>query len=138
MSRRFIILAGTVVLTASAAGVAFRSLYESPRERFVHELDLVAFSTSMIGGPAPNRLEAAHNEAQRLNVDLFAAYLKHQDNDKRINLAYLLIETNSPNYFVTLANISTKFLGPRFAFGDRYAGRIEFHQTRERNWRSFC
>jgi hypothetical protein len=71
---------------------------ESAADRFVRELGIVHFSTSMIGGPAEGKIPEALKEAERLHVDLFQQYQKNSKSNRRFDLAYLLITKQSSDY----------------------------------------
>ncbi|HEX5104983.1 MAG TPA: hypothetical protein VFV87_14285, partial [Pirellulaceae bacterium] len=95
--RRNLIGGGTIIALVLAVIVVWKN-YRSPQDRFVEELELVGFSTSMIGGPTAERLDAALSESDRLRVDLFEQYSKRVDSDRRYQLAVLLIERESLEY----------------------------------------
>src|SRR6476646_653010 len=92
--RFWIALAMMLILLA----VTFWWTYESPQDRFVRELRIVHFSTSLIGGPAEGKVPSALAEAERLHVDLFSQYKKNFNVDNSTDLAWLLITKESPEY----------------------------------------
>jgi hypothetical protein len=63
--RRYFIGGGTIVALVLAAIVLWLN-HRSPHDRFVEELELVGFSTSMIGGPTAEKLNEALRESDRL------------------------------------------------------------------------
>lgn len=67
--------------------------------RFINQLDLVAFSTSMVGGPNPGAVRAANERAEELGIDLPAAYKNHLNEPPRFSIACLLIDRESHPYF---------------------------------------
>jgi hypothetical protein len=103
--RRYWILLAVAYLLL---GIALWWTYESPQDRFVRELSIVHFSTSLIGGPAEGKISEALKEAERLHVDLFQKYQKNAKSDRRSDLAYLLITKQSLDYVAdALKNIET-------------------------------
>ncbi|MFI5378392.1 MAG: hypothetical protein ACHRHE_03725 [Tepidisphaerales bacterium] len=68
------------------------------RAQFVRNLDLVAFSTSLIGMPSVAELRAKSAEADGLGVDLMKEYRNHSDDGHRFQLAYLLLSRESSAY----------------------------------------
>jgi len=91
------ILAAEIV-ALGILGVLMWWTYESPQDRFVSELGIIHFSTSMIGGPAEGKVSEALQEAERLHVDVFKKYQKNARSDRRFDLAYLLITKQSSDY----------------------------------------
>ena len=92
--RFWIALAVMLILLA----VTFWWTYESPQDRFVRELSIVHFSTSLIGSPAEGKVSLALAEAERLHVDLFSQYKKNFNVGNATDLAWLLITKESPEY----------------------------------------
>jgi len=90
-------LAATLVAALLSLG-GWYGLAEYRQYRFVADLHLVGFSTSMIGSPRPEQEQDTQRQAAELGIDLFAAYQNNLRYDARFDLAWLLITQESPEY----------------------------------------
>lgn len=82
------------------------------RIRFLHDLELVHFSTSLIGMPHVAKERAARQRAKELHIDLFAAYRRNLGKGRRCDLAWLLISDESPDYIEYAKTNIHSFLWP--------------------------
>lgn len=88
------------VVIVGLAGVVGWKVYDVYRvRRFLGELRLVHFSTSLIGSPGAEKERAAHQRARELHLNLFAAYRERLKRDARFSLAWMLISNESPQYY---------------------------------------
>lgn len=95
MTRRHTtLLVVAVPLAAFVCVVASYYQYAEYREyRFLRDLSLVAFSTSMLGSPRDDQ-----ERAEEVGINLFAAYENNLKTNKRFDLAWMLIASESPEY----------------------------------------
>src|SRR5690606_13037987 len=88
------------VLLVIVAGVVGSYAYAEHRKtRFLRELCLVGFSTSMIGEPPAEKERAALRRAEELGIDLDAEYRRNLESGPRYDLAWMLITKESAEYF---------------------------------------
>jgi len=96
--RRIRLLVIAPLLAIVACVVGWYAYGEYRKARFLHDLHLVACSTSMIGQPREERERAAHQRAEELGIDLFDAYESNLDTEVRFHLAWMLITNESIQY----------------------------------------
>lgn len=90
-----------VVLVAILAGLVWYIVRDYRRERFLSNLHLVGFSTSMIGAPREASEDEAHLRAKALGIDLLATYQERSDPDDsvRYQMVWMLITQESLEYY---------------------------------------
>lgn len=94
--RRLLIIAALFAVVACV--VSWYAYTEYRKAQFLRDLHLVGFSASMIGSPRAEQERAAHQRAEELGIDLFAAYQEHLESDVRFHLAWMLITNESTEY----------------------------------------
>lgn len=95
--RRTCIAFGVLVVVVSAVGWELYTDYRV--DRFVEDLHLVTFSTSMIGSPRAETERAAAERARDIGIDLFDVYQAHLERGVRFSLAWMLISDEAPQYY---------------------------------------
>ena len=94
--RRLLII--VALLAAVACVLGWHAYTEYRKAQFLRDLHLVGFSTSMIGSPRQEQENAAHDRAEELGIDLFAAYENNLESGLRFHLAWMLITNESTEY----------------------------------------
>jgi len=94
--RRLLII--VPLLAAVACFLGWYAYAEYRKAQFVRDLHLVGFSTSMISEPHEEQENAAHDRAEELGIDLFAAYKSNLESGLRFQLAWMLITNQSTEY----------------------------------------
>lgn len=95
--RGFYFVLALVVALACIVGWQVYSVHRV--RRFLGDLHLVSFSTSMLGSPRAGAERAAQERARELDIDLFAAYEHRLEGRTRFSLAWMLISNESPRYY---------------------------------------
>lgn len=93
--RRFIIVP---LLAAVTCFLGWYAYAEYPKTQFLRDLCLVGFSTFMISHPKEEQENTAHDRAEELGIDLFAAYKSNLKPGLRYQLAWMLITKQSTEY----------------------------------------
>lgn len=93
------LLIAAVLLVIAAIGVGWHAYTAYREAKFLRELDLVGFSTSLIGLPPAGVERAAQEQAEQFNINLFAAYRENLDKSVRCDLAEMLITKESLDYY---------------------------------------
>lgn len=94
--RRLLII--VPLLAAVACFLGWYAYAEYRKAQFLRDLHLVGFSTSMISMPREEQGNAAHDRAEELGIDLFAAYKSNLESGLRFQLAWMLITNQSTEY----------------------------------------
>lgn len=94
--RRLLII--VPLLAAVACFLGWYAYAEYRKAQFLRDLHLVGFSTSMISMPREEQGNAAHDRAEELDIDLFAAYKSNLESGLRFQLAWMLITNQSTEY----------------------------------------
>lgn len=89
-----------IVMVGVVLGLGWLVYRDYRREQFLENLQLVGFSTSLIGSPREGAEEEAHLRARALGIDLLKTYQEYSDPDDsvRYQLAWMLITRESPEY----------------------------------------
>ncbi|MBC8872677.1 MAG: DNA alkylation repair protein [Planctomycetes bacterium] len=95
--RRLLVIAALLAVVGYVGG--WYAYTEYRKAQFLRDLDLVVFSTSLIGSPRGEEERAAHQRADELGIDLFAAYENNLETGSRFHLAWMLITNESPEYY---------------------------------------
>lgn len=95
--RRLLVIALLLAIVACVGGWYAYSEYR--KAQFLRDLHLVNFSTSLIGMPRAGEERAAHQRAEELGIELFAAYETNLETGARFHLAWMLITNESPQYY---------------------------------------
>jgi hypothetical protein len=99
MSRQKILAVIILLLLPVAAWCLWDMWRDHRREAYLRNLDLVAFSTSMIGSPNRGQVEAELQLADKAGIDLMDMYRECRKRGERFSLAWMLISRESPEYF---------------------------------------
>lgn len=89
-------VAGLSVFVAASLFLGYKAYL---KWKFRTDLNLVRCSTSLLGGPRAEKVSAAQQRAQDLEIDVLAAYRKDTRPGVRTNLAWLLISEESRGYY---------------------------------------
>jgi hypothetical protein len=95
--RRLLVIAALLAIVACVG--SWHGYAEYRKAQFLRDLHLVSFSTSMIGSPHTEQELAAHQQAEELGIDLFAAYENNIESGARFHLSWMLITNESPEYY---------------------------------------
>ena len=110
---RLILITALVAIVALIVG--WYGYTEYRKAQFLSDLHLVDFSTSLIRSPSAEQERAAHQRAETLGIDLFAAYennLEHPGSATFIRRSYTIFNLASARFdlaWMLITNESTEY-----------------------------